>query len=546
MGDCGRQLSPRPAILLVEMAPTRKRASSSKNTSSGSSRRRKTRFSSTSPPRVIDDAVAEGVAPLFRELENHPDAQQRGTEFERLLQRLFRLSGFDVQRNPPIARPRQTDLLARHGENLFLLEAKWQRDPVGIEELDSLHSRLRRAPRGTIGCCFSMSSFTRPALNRAAELRSAEHGHEVLLFDPREVRALMNGWMLLQDVVRTKLRALRERGQVLFVRDNPAAPQLKHLDIPFPQPSSRRPNDLDAGFDGRAYNFAFGELPLGFEVYTDEARGFELYGSAPVDNLDDLGALLQLFHSHLRFAGDGGYTITELHNEKTWCGTSADRFLHNLGAMKSRHTAAGATSTHHSEEFTFYDVTRLGALLVYGRQNISTERLYGVSFELRLPGIPLDSEPLRSVADKLGLGSDQLLPLERGWISRVEIPHGSDELLVEPLEYLRSHDDPRFISAAVVRNPFFSSEEKWRGVAEPLRSVSVLVGQVGDHLADDERVDRFRLRSVKVAQFRAGHVVDVFLGHDERLRRRVVRADADCGEPIFDERSRRSWTFAAG
>jgi hypothetical protein len=525
-------------MLVKAMARARKHVGNKKKTKSRASRRTKARFAGRATPHIVDRDVAAGVAPLFRDLESHPNPQKRGQEFERLIQRLFRLSGYDAERNPAIARPRQTDLLARYGDDLFLLEAKWENDPSNISVIDGLHSRLIRAPRGTIGCCFSMTSFTRTAIERAKQLRGAEHGHELLLFDQVEVAALMNGWLSLHEAVRTKRRALREAGEVRFLRDNPGVPALKPLDIPFPQPSARRPNDLDAGVPGRVYNFAFGELPSSFEVYSQATHGFQIYGSPMVDTVDDLSALLQLFHSHLRLFGDGGYTIAELRNERTWFGTSADRFIQSLAVMGQRHALAGLKETHHSEEFTYYDVTRLGGLVVYGRQNISTQRLYSVSFELRLPGIPLDYEPLRSVANALGLGNEQLTPIERDWIKHIEIPRTGEEFLVEPVEYLRDGNDPQYVSAAVVRNPFFSpSDTAASRLGEPLRSMSVLVGRVGDYLAEDERVHRFHLRSVQVAEFRMGHVADVFLGHDEKQRYRV-EADPDRTKPIFASNER--------
>jgi hypothetical protein len=97
--------------------------------------------------RIVDRHIAQTLGPLLAELHAARDPQLRGPEFELLLQKLFRLSGFDAVRDPLIAHPRQTDLLARRGAQLFLLEAKWQRDPININNLDAMESRLRRAPR---------------------------------------------------------------------------------------------------------------------------------------------------------------------------------------------------------------------------------------------------------------------------------------------------------------------------------------------------------------------------------------------------------------
>src|SRR5690242_3723252 len=71
--------------------------------------------------RVVDRHVAQTLGPLLAELHAARDPHLRGTDFEVLLQKLFRLSGFEAVRDPSIAHPRQTDLLARRGSQLFLL-----------------------------------------------------------------------------------------------------------------------------------------------------------------------------------------------------------------------------------------------------------------------------------------------------------------------------------------------------------------------------------------------------------------------------------------
>jgi hypothetical protein len=296
-----------------------------------------------------------------------------------------------------------------------------------------------------------------------------------------------------------------------------------------PPGSSRRPNDLETSFAGEAYNFAFGELPSRFDSYIDEFRGFHLYGRTQVETIDELLGLLQLFHSRLRFFGTGGYTVTELKNKRIWLGTSAREFVQSLSKRKERYAGARIKRSHHSEEFSFYDGTRVGALFGFGRQNVSRGGLE-VSFELILPGIPLDPEPLRAVMRAVGMEDHQLLPTDRRLIRRVELPRGG--VLAEPLEYLRNDNDPQFISGAVIKNPFFEAERSDE-IPEPLRSVSVLVGQVRDYLAEDERVTKFRIGHIDILTSREGWVVDVWLGHDEELRYRVPVEDGDSSKTIL-------------
>jgi hypothetical protein len=475
---------------------------------------------------VVDSHIAEALGPLLAELHASSDPHQRGPDFELLLQKLFRLNGFEVERDPAIARPRQTDLLARRGERLLLLEAKWQRDPIDIDDLDSMESRLRRAPRSTVGCYFSMSTYTQEALDRAASLRKVElGGHELILFFPSEVAALLRGGITLAHAIDSKLRVLREEGRTPFLKDL-APPRFRPLDIPFPSPTiARRPNDEEVPTDGRAYNFAFGRLPGGFESYRSNVEGFELYGSVEADTVEELLGFLHLMHSHLGFRGQSSYTITELRNEKVWYGSRPEKLVLALADIAERYKRAGIETAHHSEEFSFYDTTDIGALFVFGRHNVSTGRLDGVSFELRLPGIPLDPEPLRLLADALNMPFDYLTPIDSEKSNTFEF--SGAPLFMEPVEYLMDPSHPDFCNAAVVRNPLFdvSNDVVSTDVPEPLRSLSCLVGRVGDHLADTERVHRFFVRKLRVTMFREAYLVDLFLGHDETLRYDVPKSE---------------------
>jgi len=56
----------------------------------------------------------------------------------------------------------------------------------------------------------------------------------------------------------------------------------------------------------------------------DQTMRFAYTVAAP-RRLRRAGRLLQLIHSRLRFVGTGGYTITELNNERIWLGTSGKR-----------------------------------------------------------------------------------------------------------------------------------------------------------------------------------------------------------------------------
>lgn len=469
---------------------------------------------------ALDQHVADSLGPEFERLQRSLTPHPRGREFELLLLTLLRLSGFEAERNATIAEPRQTDLLAKRDGATYVIEAKWEKHPIDIDVIDALQARLQRSPRGSIGCVFSMSGFTKTAIERPKRLRSVEGGgFEVLLFDPIEIASLFFGHWRLRDTVRQKLDHLRDRGEAggtLFLR-GPEEISLPSLNIPLPTPLVER-RARDAPLAGDAYNFAFGKLPSAFDGYAPEVSAFEVFGDPDVSTIDDLRGLLHLFHSQLRLFGHGGYAITELKSERIWFGTRADHLLDDLVALPQRYERAAIETSHHSEEFTIYDVTRFGALAISGRHNVSTRQLYGVSFELRLPGIPLDMGPLQTVMKRLGHLDDYIAPIEGSVVTRIEVPHPT---LVDPIEYLSDTHDAEFYAGAVAKNPFYQMTAN-DDVPHPLPGVSFLVGQVGDHLAETERVHKFRLRHLQLLHFRHCTVFDVFFAHDADLRYNVV------------------------
>jgi hypothetical protein len=362
-----------------------------------------------------------------------------------------------------------------------------------------------------------MSTYSKTALERAADLRKHEMGgHELLLFYPTEVTALLRGGTTLATAIDSKLRVLREEGRILLMKDE-VSPRLEPLNIPFPTSAMRRMHDEEVPLDGEAFNFAFGRLPDTFDLSRETHHGYELGGTLDVDRIEEMLGLLHLFHQHLRLSGRSSYTITEIANKKIWFGTQPEQLLCGLANINRRFEKAAIKSAHHSEEFSFYDVTEQGALFIFGRHNISTGRLDEVSFELRVPGIPLDPTPLHLLSKALDMPFDYLRPIDGEFVTKIDLPK---RMLVEPVEYLIDTSHPDFFNGAVVRNPFWQTEAG-ENLPGPIRSLAFLVGRVGDHLGSDERVQHFIVRSLRIFAFQEAWLVDLNLWHDGSLRYNV-------------------------
>lgn len=112
--------------------------------------------------------------------------QQAGWVFERLIVEAFRLEGWAIH-YPYVVPTRGGDLPREQDDGLivqgwqgFLIESKFEKEPVGIDPIFRLHLLVERRPAGTLGLFFSASDYTKPAIESAEFLQPIR----VLLFQP--------------------------------------------------------------------------------------------------------------------------------------------------------------------------------------------------------------------------------------------------------------------------------------------------------------------------------------------------------------------------
>src|SRR5438477_5298867 len=103
-------------------------------------------------------AARERLMSEFRRMKtDDTDPQQRGIEFQDMVAGLFRLENFVIEPGARVARPRQTDLLAKSERSTYLIETKWQRRVADVSDVDALRSRLSRTEANVIGLLISVS-----------------------------------------------------------------------------------------------------------------------------------------------------------------------------------------------------------------------------------------------------------------------------------------------------------------------------------------------------------------------------------------------------
>jgi hypothetical protein len=148
----------------------------------------------------------------FESPKKRTDAHRRGYEFQPFVGNLFRAQHFKVEEKAGISTPRQVDLLATRGEEVYLIETKWQQDPADIDDVDALFTRLEPVPPGVVGLLVSFSGFTQSVIDKVKE----ESSRPVLLVSEVEIEQAL-GWSGdFISLLRRKRSALLTHRRVLI------------------------------------------------------------------------------------------------------------------------------------------------------------------------------------------------------------------------------------------------------------------------------------------------------------------------------------------
>ncbi len=386
----------------------------------------------------------------FEQLLDSEQAQKRGYSFEVLLSELLRSSGFRVHRNPKTARPRQTDLIAECGSTFFLIETKWKKKALGSNDIDDLRKRLERVSPDVIGCIFSVSDFSKPALDEVVRDRT----REILLFNSREIYMMFSSRISFWALVEKKKNQLRTHASVWFEPTVPGKTGTDEVVKMMPPPSifvgkagdttpwatkSRDRVELVFAHDLPYVDNSLGGNCVGFQVSLDAA------------SIGDLQYALGLASRHFGLSGNTSYSIHQV--PYAWHGFGMQSFLEALGSWRERYSGVGLQSYHHSEELAFFGQLEPGMFCLNARQRVSDDPfIHGAEIQIYLPGVPVDTQPFQAFCRDLDRWAGHFETLAR---SNTETINFYERIPLEPSSLIISVDEVNeSISGAVVKNPF--------------------------------------------------------------------------------------------
>ncbi len=143
-------------------------------------------------------------------LFNMDDAQARGKQLERVLNRLFKASGisvresFEVTKGPNGTVHEQIDGAIEFNNHIYLVEMKWLKGPVDITDVGRHVNRIMTRTNCR-GLFISYSGYTEPAIDMC---REAMRDAPVMLSTVKELVFLLEQGSDVKDFLSQKERAL--------------------------------------------------------------------------------------------------------------------------------------------------------------------------------------------------------------------------------------------------------------------------------------------------------------------------------------------------
>lgn len=144
----------------------------------------------------------------FLRLLSEQNAQKRGYQLEKIMKDLFELFDLDPKSSFKITGEQIDGAFSFDGTD-YLLEAKWQKNPIDAKELDSLSSKLSRKLDNTLGLFLSINDYSEDAVKTYSSGRRL-----ILLMDGSDLMAVIEGRIDLVQLLLRKRRKASETGNI--------------------------------------------------------------------------------------------------------------------------------------------------------------------------------------------------------------------------------------------------------------------------------------------------------------------------------------------
>lgn len=136
------------------------------------------------------------------------EPQKRGFQLEKLLKELFQLFDLDPKASFRITGEQIDGAFTFEGTD-YLLEAKWQKEPIAAADLDSMAGKLSRKLDNTLGLFLSINGFSPDGVQAHSSGRRL-----MLLMDGSDLMAILEGRIDLMQLLLRKRREASQTGNI--------------------------------------------------------------------------------------------------------------------------------------------------------------------------------------------------------------------------------------------------------------------------------------------------------------------------------------------
>ena len=328
-------------------------------------------------------------------------AAERWQGFEALTEDLFKRGHFRTERKSRAAGPRQIDLAASRRSAMYLVEVKWESEPVDVGGIDGLYARLEGTPPATTGVFISPSGFTRGLRDEVVRRKN----RPVLLVGPQELLEVLDDPRCLAQVLQRKFEHFHVTGKVLvgpndldFSEDSGSRWSLRAPYL-IDQQGVRLPWISSGGGYG---GFVFTQELADVDWVPSGGHGVCLDLRPRAFSQRDIVELVEELIAQGWLSVGATWIIEQF--DTVWHGVGWSSFLDAITNWQLRYEPL--SHVHHTEKFCISDSLDGRLLVLSGDLSAGEERAcHFTNLSFHLPGIPLDPEPftLKGAITRVGV-----------------------------------------------------------------------------------------------------------------------------------------------
>lgn len=144
----------------------------------------------------------------FYQLVSSAEPHTRGFQLEKIMKELFNLFDLDPKASFKVM-GEQIDGAFTFENNDYLFEAKWQQEPVAVQDLDAFSGKLTRKLDNTLGLFLSINGFSEDGVRAHSTGRRL-----MILMDGSDLMAVLEGRIDLLQLLLRKRRHASQTGTI--------------------------------------------------------------------------------------------------------------------------------------------------------------------------------------------------------------------------------------------------------------------------------------------------------------------------------------------